>query len=284
MLLCLEAILSAETGRAEQAVRSLRSVFALARALSKEPMLTPQGIRLHSQRHTVSVLERVINRTELTDEQLLELNKLLAEAEYPQALSRAFVGSRCFGIDLYTYPTAEKLHLLQDSAPMPLIVLCKFVGLLDKSMITYLDIMHGYIEAVQLPLHERYDVSLALDIRARETYLLRSISSVGVHSTKLALGDIAGLRAARVALAVQRYRLAAGGLPETLAELVPKYLDTVPKDPFDGDDMRYEKLAAGFVVYSVGEDLSDDGGKEEPPRTKGRRERGNYDVTFIVER
>jgi hypothetical protein len=83
---------------------------------------------------------------------------------------------------------------------------------------------------------------------------------------------------------VQRYRLAAGGLPETLAELVPKYLDTVPKDPFDGDDMRYEKLAAGFVVYSVGEDLSDDGGKEEPPRTKGRRERGNYDVTFIVER
>jgi hypothetical protein len=98
------------------------------------------------------------------------------------------------------------------------------------------------------------------------------------------LKAVARLRAAAAGLAVQRYRLAEGTLPESLAELVPTYLDTVPKDPFDGDDMRYEKLAAGFVVYSIGEDLSDDGGKEEPPRAKRRRGRGNYDITFIVER
>jgi hypothetical protein len=53
---------------------------------------------------------------------------------------------------------------------------------------------------------------------------------------------IAGLRTAYVALAVERYRLAFGRLPDTLVDLVPTYLEAVPKDPFDGDELRYKKL------------------------------------------
>ena len=89
---------------------------------------------------------------------------------------------------------------------------------------------------------------------------------------------MAGMRAARAGLAVERHRLAAGKLPNSLSELVPDYLESVPKDPFDGNEMRYRKLETGIVVYSICEDLSDDGGKE---RTK---ESPNWDVTFIVER
>ena len=92
------------------------------------------------------------------------------------------------------------------------------------------------------------------------------------------LRSIAGLRAARIGLAVERYRLAAGKLPDNLTELVPVYLESNPKDPFDGNQMRYRKLETGFVVYSICEDLSDDGGKEKT------RESKNWDVTFIVER
>ena len=97
---------------------------------------------------------------------------------------------------------------------------------------------------------------------------------------------IAGLRTARTGLAIQRYRFAAGALPGTLAELVPAYLDAVPKDPFDGNELRYNKRGAGFVVYSIGEDRSDDGGAEQLPQSK--RPKGqpppNWDVTFIVEK
>jgi hypothetical protein len=49
-------------------------------------------------------------------------------------------------------------------------------------------------------------------------------------------------------------------------------------DPFDGNEMRYKKLDTGFVVYSIGEDLSDDDGKEKTKESK------NWDMTFIVER
>jgi len=98
------------------------------------------------------------------------------------------------------------------------------------------------------------------------------------------LRNIAQLRTARVGLAIQRYRLATGNLPDTLDALVPTYIDAVPEDPFDGRTLRYEKLETGFVVYSVGEDRRDDGGKERLPRGKGTKAPSSWDITFIVER
>ncbi len=91
-------------------------------------------------------------------------------------------------------------------------------------------------------------------------------------------------RTARVALAVERHRLAIGDLPGKLTDLVPAYLAGVPKDPLDGEPLRYKKLDTGFVVYSVGPDQQDDDGKERPARRKSRQQEPNYDITFIIER
>jgi len=63
---------------------------------------------------------------------------------------------------------------------------------------------------------------------------------------------------------------------------VPAYLEAVPKDPFDDKELRYKKLETGFVVYSIGEDGNDDGGKERP--RKKPRPSGPVDVTFIIQR
>ena len=82
----------------------------------------------------------------------------------------------------------------------------------------------------------------------------------------------ARLRAAIVALAIERARLASSRLPEKLSELVPAYLAEVPVDPFNGQPMHYKKLPKGYVVYSVGEDGVDDGGNEQK------------DITFTIER
>jgi len=82
----------------------------------------------------------------------------------------------------------------------------------------------------------------------------------------------ATLRCCCASLAVERYRLANGALPDSLGDLVPKFLDAVPIDPFDGQPLRYRKLTKGYVVYSVGEDGKDDGGDEKK------------DITFTVER
>jgi hypothetical protein len=88
-------------------------------------------------------------------------------------------------------------------------------------------------------------------------------------------------RAASLALAVERFRLANGGnTPESLNELIPQFLSSIPSDPFDGQPLRYKELPTGFVVYSIGPDRTDDGGIE--PLQRGRQK--NFDVTFVVER
>ena len=47
------------------------------------------------------------------------------------------------------------------------------------------------------------------------------------------------LRSAATACAVERYRLKYGNLPKDLNALVPEFMDKVPVDPFDGNQLRY---------------------------------------------
>jgi hypothetical protein len=74
----------------------------------------------------------------------------------------------------------------------------------------------------------------------------------------------AKLRSVVAVLAVERYRLARGRWPESLAALVPEFLAAVPADPYDGQPLRYRRLADGVVVYSVGPDGADGGGQSNP--------------------
>ncbi|MDW8310702.1 MAG: hypothetical protein RMK20_15115 [Verrucomicrobiales bacterium] len=67
------------------------------------------------------------------------------------------------------------------------------------------------------------------------------------------------------ALALKRYERRHGRLPETLEALVPEFCSTVPRDPVDGQPLRYRPLTEGdFLLYSVGEDGTDDGGDASP--------------------
>jgi len=91
----------------------------------------------------------------------------------------------------------------------------------------------------------------------------------------------ARMRTAQTAIAVERYRCAHDSqLPADLNELVPTYLPSVPRDPFDGQPLRFKRLNSGYVVYSIGSDLRDDGGSEGDPNKRTSAK----DITFILER
>jgi hypothetical protein len=64
---------------------------------------------------------------------------------------------------------------------------------------------------------------------------------------------------AQLAVALNAWTHAEGALPETLDALVPDYLESIPRDAFDGAPLRYSKAKA--VVYSIGTDLVDSGGE-----------------------
>lgn len=66
------------------------------------------------------------------------------------------------------------------------------------------------------------------------------------------------------ACAVERYRLAKGEYPETLDVLAPHYLQNPPQDPFAKAPLKYRRQSpGGYVLYSIGSNCQDDGGKVE---------------------
>ena len=88
------------------------------------------------------------------------------------------------------------------------------------------------------------------------------------------LGMLARTRAAEMALAIERARLATGAVVAEPADLVGAYVERVPADPFDGAPLRYRLLGPGYLIYSVGEDGVDDGGRMRDGRHRcGQRHR-----------
>jgi hypothetical protein len=67
---------------------------------------------------------------------------------------------------------------------------------------------------------------------------------------------------ARIGLACKIYRNRRGKFPEALNDLSPEILTEIPLDPFTGESLIYRKEGDGFIVYSVGSNLKDDGGRE----------------------
>lgn len=70
------------------------------------------------------------------------------------------------------------------------------------------------------------------------------------------------ITATRLLLALKAYKMETGRLPERLDVLVPACIDAVPRDGFDGDPFRYDREEG--IIYSVGENLVDDGGTGRP--------------------
>ncbi|MBN2312616.1 MAG: hypothetical protein JXM79_01725 [Sedimentisphaerales bacterium] len=286
-LLCFDALVHAENGNAELATRSVISGFGLARSLSKEPILRSQITLIDFDWNALYALKRIVNRIQLTDEQMIKLAEYIAHAEHVRDFSLGLIGEQCLKLRFFSEPRkwafAEDIRL----PPGSILKAYEALGLLDMDTIHYLDRMAEYIEVSRLPMHLRWEAARSVDdkfgVPSRIRFLLY-ITTFEISSfITVDFRIIARLRTARVGLAVQRYRLANGTLPDTLSQLVPEYLDSIPKDPFDSNELRYKKREIGFVIYSIGEDLSDDGGTERPQKRRGQTD-PNWDVTFIVER
>ncbi len=279
----------------QPAVASVQSLFALSHSLAKEPLVRSHLARLECQQIAVNSLQNLLNGPRLTDNQLDALGAALDKAEDQRGLARAFIGQRCIGIygfdmmqkvmDLTALPIGRSYPLGQRflinlgvffSSPGYLYDLC---GLLRWDELNYLRFMDRCIQTAQTAFPERIDATHALRQTLQQETQLHALSRAwlrGMNGPRVILKDAAlaaRLREARVAIAIERYRLAHSQLPQTLAELESSGIGTVPADPFNGRPLRYTRLATGYAVHSVCQNT-----------TSGDDGDGLRDAVFIVER
>jgi hypothetical protein len=100
-------------------------------------------------------------------------------------------------------------------------------------------------------------------------------------------------RALVVTLALEAFRAERGGYPASLAELAPAYLDEVPVDTMDPDGGPLSYLASydsdapaderrPYLLYSVGWDGEDEGGRHERRSEIDGRWRRDLDIPLTV--
>ncbi len=288
LLLCYEAIDCAEREDpdVEGAVRALEAAFGVARTLRTEPVSVSQLVYLGAVQSATTTMERLLCRCHLTEGQLGRLGQCLARIDVSDAVRRGIVSGQCLNLELFTSPRTVDADAFHEFPAEAVVDLYAALGLAARDGVIFLDLVAECLAASQRPPSERGHVSEAIEKRFNElsgSHLLLKYAELPWHFPKREIRYLARLRCARMALAAQRFRLARGRLPETLAELVPDYANGVPEDPYDGAALRYMRLERGFVVYCVGPNGRDEAGLGHGPRKDGKAEKLD-DIAFTVRR
>ena len=97
--------------------------------------------------------------------------------------------------------------------------------------------------------------------KAKTFVLLQSDNPLG-FSNDFALARMkTNLYLAQMALALSAYHGEHQEYPAKIADLAPKYLPEIHPDPFSDQDFHYKTETGGYLLYSVGRNGIDDGGK-----------------------
>ena len=254
-LFTLEAIIHMERDRSANAVTALIDKLAIARVFEREPFYGSYLHRSDVLGGSVATLRRVLNRIPLSKEQLSALGLALEGFDHQKALYRATVAERC-----------ETISRFDDYNLVP--------GMKGSSLRYYAEFAGRVVEASQLPFPQALDMAAELDAEKDaqmdefSLFTLSNFSAILALSApeaefKSAARTTASHACARIAVAIEQYRLDHGALPEALDELVPMYLKAVPTDPFDGANLRYQRPQTGYLLYSIDWNREDDGGHEE---------------------
>jgi hypothetical protein len=299
-IVALRAMIEAGEERTNAWLEDIGMELRLAATLVEEPVLISCLVHDSILRMTVQSAERGLNLFSPDAPTCEKLEAMFAAAGNTNLLPTALIGERALLIPVFRMSWREMQHLNQtdeDGAsvkrkpqrfsgkPMTFLWL---TGGFERDLNFFLQAMETNIACAALPPPASLvftNVSEQLtDVARRRYYLLSSLllPSYANVIVRHATTD-ANVRLARTALAVERFRLASGILPENLNELVPQFLSAVPMDPFDGQPLRYHRLTNGYVVYSVGRDCYDNGGRQKPADWKSS-DKTNYDITFTVER
>ncbi len=106
-------------------------------------------------------------------------------------------------------------------------------------------------------LHDEVTLRDVMNHRILGMNLLRELPKI---PPKAASAQIA-VDQARIACAIERYRLANDELPASLSALVPRFISAMPQDPLAGTDYVYRREADDtYLLYSLGWNRRDDGG------------------------
>jgi ABC-type transport system involved in multi-copper enzyme maturation permease subunit len=261
ILLRGESANRAQTGDVDGALRAVRAILNVARATGDEPILISQLIRMAGRKVAVEALERALAQGAPSESELVRLQRMLEEEEREPLLIRAYRSERAFFHETMEQIRSGKLKVSQFAPGGP----AQDLALAASAKTAHpwgLRHLNRLVELERLPLHEQIAAGAELDAEVKKGPWIYQQLSPSTFSVNAAYRrSLTWMRSAIAAVAAERFRRQQGRWPTSIEEMVPAFLAAVPLDPRDGEPLRMRRLEDRIVIYSIGDDGQDNGGK-----------------------
>jgi hypothetical protein len=259
-------------GKGEAAARDAVARLLVPETLAGSPLLISILMRIANKKLALESVREGLARRAWNDRELAEIERALAGANYPAAMALALRGERGFGNQIFERIYRKSGETTMEKAwstAAPSIYLWIFgagedarrnmiyqsaIDVLDKTPTEGLNARtFGVWDRDRKALQESAWNRLRYRITAMTFPNFTNIAQQGAI-----LQDSISL--ARVAVALERYRLRHGTYPEALAALVPEFLPAVPLDVATLQPLMYARKGESFSLWSPGWDAVDGGG------------------------
>jgi len=288
-VLQLRAIAEVQNGQSDEALADVKLMLRLADSVRTEPFLISHLVRIAILQITLQPVWEGLAEHKWSDAQLVELDQELARLDF---LAGYGVGMRgelvlCQGgiFDYLRRQPEQGFNLFDEghSSPLSAIVFhlipsgwfyqnqLRCARMMLEQCLPVADIKQGIVSPTAT---RRADAMVEADTKHLNPYNIIEkmfLPSLGKAVERFANEQNAA-DMARVACALERYRLVHGAYPASLDALAPQFIARPPHDIINGQPLNYRRTASGrFILYSIGWNETDDDGEV------GLKENGSVD-------
>lgn len=267
-------------GKSEAALDDLLTGFRVVQHLQKEPHLISQLLRISYVNILMQPVWEGLHSHAWNDAQLARLEAALAPIDLIGSMKLGWQFER-IGIEGWAKPVETNPEAYLPPYGSDLGMGGRMVRRINRALIPKGWIYQNLISRDQAflaqaisvlePEHHRVRADLQQAAELRSAAQWRTpynwISRLMLvpflsQNARMARAQTA-LDHARVACALERYRLAKRQYPETLDLLAPAFIPQVPRDVISGGPLHYQLQGQSYRLYSVGWNGIDEGGQVE---------------------
>ena len=271
--LLIDGYLAHASGDSELALTRCAQVMELGNLIRDYPFLVAQMVATSISLLGLEFAERLGSEANLSDETLHSFVAVLDRSYRREAFLHGLDGERLAGIERFEAigHDVEREVFTSNSRGVDFFMLLygtqpfRFFRYRDE--VKYLQIAQANMELAVRPYYEVADAFPAV-LSGLLKWPIRNypLTSLLLHNgQRVSLSQAeheTGVTLAVVGYQLKRYNMEHGAYPESLTALTPEFMAEVPLDEFDGKPLRYRREGEGFILYSVGTNLVDDGGED----------------------
>jgi hypothetical protein len=274
----LRSLAELQDGQSEPALADVKLLFRVTDCLREQPFLISHLVRMAMLSINLQPIYEGLAQHRWSEAQLMELEQLLEQQDYLADFEFAMRGEKITAIATFEKQrlTREMKYAKESSGTNKITTISfrfmpsayfyrnelEFAQLHQQFILPLVDLTNRVVAPATLRRTQA-----AVEAQTKHCFWpykaqgLMVIPAINACVTKFAKIQ-AQVDLARVACALERFHLAHGEYPETLDTLAPQFIATLPHDLINGQPLHYRRTEDGkFVLYSVGWDEKDDGGK-----------------------